>query len=111
MDLEGLQRAVGPMQEAMRKADAERASTVIEGRAGGGAVVIRISGDLQMKGVSVLPAVAHGDAAMLEDLIGAALSDALRQHRTRFGANPEEQMARMMRSSDMGALMAMLGGR
>lgn len=110
MDLAGLQRAFGPMQEAMAKADAERTATIIEGRAGGGAVVIRISGDLQVKGVRLLPAVAQGDAAMIEDLISAALSDAFRQHRERFGANPGEQLARGFKNADMGAMMAMLGG-
>jgi len=110
MDLAGLQRALGPMQEAMAKADAERAATVIEGRAGGGAVAIRITGALQVQGVRLLPAVAQGDAAMIEDLVAAALSDAFRQYRERFGATPAEQLGHAFHGADMGAMLAMLGG-
>ena len=110
MDLANLTKAMAPVQEAMRKASTERTDTVLEGRAGGGAVVVRIGGDLTVRGVRLLPAAMQGDATMLEDLFTAALGDALRQHRERFGATPDEQLARVFRSADMGAMMGMMGG-
>lgn len=109
MDLAGLGKALGPMQEAMRRAASERTSTVLEGRSGGGVVSIRIGGDLLVKGIAIAPA-ALGDKAMLEDLVMAAVNDALRQHRERFGATPEDQLARVFKSLDPAAMMGMLGG-
>jgi DNA-binding YbaB/EbfC family protein len=109
MDLAGLGKALGPLQESMRKAASERTTTVLEGRSGGGIVSIRIAGDLTVKGIAIAPA-ALGDRAMLEDLVAAAVNDALRQHRERFGATPEDQLARVFKSLDPATMMGMLGG-
>jgi DNA-binding YbaB/EbfC family protein len=110
MDLGNLAKAMAPIQEAMRKASAERTDTVLEGRAGGGAVTVRIGGDLTVRGLRIAPAAAGGDVHLLEDLISAALGDALRQHRERFGATPEEQLGRVFKNADMGGMMGMMGG-
>jgi DNA-binding protein YbaB len=110
VDLGALARSLGPIQEAMRKAQAERETTVIEGRSGGGAVSIRITGALTVQGVKLAPGTAQGDAGMLEDLVSAALADALRQHRERYGASPDEQMARIFKALDPAAMMGMMGG-
>ena len=49
---------------------------VYEGTAGGGAVVVRASGDLQFEAVSIeADVVDPSDVAMLEDLVLAALHD------------------------------------
>lgn len=109
MDLAGLTRALGPVQDAMRKSAAERASTILEGRSGGGVVSVRIGGDLTVKQVAIAQA-ALGDKGMLEDLVGAAVNDALRQHRERFGATPEEQLSRVFKNVDPSAMMGMFGG-
>ncbi len=95
----------------MRQAEAERAATVLEGKAGGGAVSVKLTGTLEIKAVSIAPAAAQaagGDVGMLEDLVLAAMNDALRQYRTRFGASPDEQIQRMLGGSDMMALMGPL---
>jgi hypothetical protein len=118
MDLEALTRTLGPMQEAMRKSDAERTAATLIGSAGGGAVQVTLKGDLTVTKVVVAPAAAAScasDPSLLEDLVGAAVNDALRQYRNRFGASPEEQMQRLMGggggASLLGPLMASLGRR
>ncbi len=98
-----------PVQDALRKGETERAQAVVEGRAGGGAVTIAITGALEVKRVVIAPAAATGaDVGMLEDLVAAALADALRQWRGRFGASPEEQIQRMLAGSDLGSLLGPL---
>jgi DNA-binding YbaB/EbfC family protein len=47
-----------------------------EGRAGGGAVVVRASGDFQFESISIDPEVVDpADVEMLQDLVLAALHD------------------------------------
>jgi DNA-binding protein YbaB len=51
-------------------------SQMYEGHAGGGAVVIRATGDLQFESVSITPEVVDpSDVEMLQDLVLAALHD------------------------------------
>jgi DNA-binding YbaB/EbfC family protein len=51
---------------------------VVEGQAGGGAVKVRVNGAMQFQSVSIDPdAVDPDDVPMLEDLVLAALRDAV----------------------------------
>lgn len=116
MDLNALMGAMGPLQQKMKQAEAERASAIIEGKAGGGAVKVTLAGSLELKSVTIAPAAAHmagGDVSMLEDLVLIAFNDALRQYRQRFGASPDEQMQKLLGGSDalaqLGPLMRGLG--
>ena len=118
MDLDRLSSSLGPLQDAMKKGDAQRANTLLVGSAGGGAVQVTLKGDLTIAKVVIAPAAAAscaGDAGMLEDLVAVATNDVLRQYRTRFGASPEEQMQKALAGGDMasllGPLMAALGRR
>jgi len=111
MDLEGLMRGLGPLQQSMKKAESERSQVVFEGTAGGGAVTVRLKGDLSIEGVRIAPAAASaagGDVGMIEDLVLVAVNDALRQYKQRFGASPDEQIQKMLGGSDIGALMGPL---
>ncbi|TVR13924.1 MAG: YbaB/EbfC family nucleoid-associated protein [Planctomycetota bacterium] len=115
MDLSQLMASMGPIQEAMKQQEEERAQTILEGRSGGGAVSIRLRGDLSVAGIAITPTAVSSDAddvTMLEDLIHTALSDALKQYRDRFGANAEEQMQKTLAGSDMASLLGgLMGGR
>ena len=54
--------------------------TVVEGSAGGGAVKARMNGQKQVLGVIIDPeTVKAGDLEMLQDLVTAALNDAVRK--------------------------------
>lgn len=118
MDIDQLSSSLGPLQDAMKKGDAQRAIAVLVGSAGGGAVQVTLKGDLTVSQVVIAPAAAAScatDPSMLEDLVAAAINDALRQYRQRFGASPEEQMQKLFAGGGMasmlGPLMASLGRR
>jgi DNA-binding YbaB/EbfC family protein len=75
-----LMSQLGQMQEQLAKAQAEIESRVAEATAGGGAVKIAIGGDYKVRSVKIEPEVVDpDDVAMLEDLILAAMNEALQQ--------------------------------
>lgn len=64
------------MQENMQKVQEELAQMEITGQAGGGVVKITLSGKMEARKVAIDPSVL-ADAEMLEDLVVAALNDAV----------------------------------
>ena len=82
------------------------------GKAGGGGVTVRVNGALTVDKVTIAPAAATAagaDVGVLDDLIAAALGDALRQYRAKYGASSQEAMQKLMGGADLGGLMGMLG--
>lgn len=70
------------MQANMAKAQAELAELTVEGTAGGGAVVIVLTGTQEIKDVRIKKdAVDPEDVETLQDLVLAAFSDALAKSR------------------------------
>ncbi len=70
------------MQADMAKAQSELAETTVEGTAGGGAVVIVLTGTQDVKDVRIQKdAVDPDDVETLQDLVLAAFSDALTKSR------------------------------
>ncbi len=68
------------MQERALKAQQALAEQVVEGSAGGGAVSIAISGGLKLQSLKIAPEVVDpDDIEMLEDLVTAALNEALQK--------------------------------
>jgi len=71
------------MSQAKRQADSlqkKMQETIVEGSAGGGAVKAKMNGQKQVLGVIIDPeAVKSGDIEMLQDLVTAALNDAVRK--------------------------------
>jgi DNA-binding YbaB/EbfC family protein len=79
-DLNALLGQAMQMQEQLMAAQAEAATTEVVGRAGGGAVTITVTGGLDFRRVEIRPdAVDPDDVGMLEDLVLAALNDAMDQ--------------------------------
>lgn len=77
-DLRDLQRLAREMQANMERAQAELAETTVEGSAGGGAVVVAMTGTQEVRSVRIAPdAVDPGDVETLQDLVLAAVSDAV----------------------------------
>ena len=75
MDMSAMMSMFGPLQQQMQAAAAKRADEKVEGTAGGGAISVTLTGDLQVTKVTIAPAAAaavDGDASMLEDLMAAA---------------------------------------
>jgi len=77
-NLGDLQRIAQKMQADMAKAQEELAAATVEGSAGGGAVVVVMTGSQECKEVRIQKdAVDPNDVETLEDLVRAATADAL----------------------------------
>ncbi len=112
MDLDALSRSLGPLREVVKKSEAERQAALLTGSAGGGAVRVVMTGGLDVTKLTIAPAAAAscaGDPSMLEDLVLAAINDALRQYRTRFGASSEEQLQKAFAGGGDNSLAGLLG--
>ncbi len=68
------------MQEKALKAQAELQEQVVDGSAGGGAVTIAVTGGLKVESLKIEPEVVDpDDIEMLEDLVTAAVNEALQK--------------------------------
>lgn len=67
------------LQEGMQRAQEEIARLEVEGSAGGGMVKVTMTGRHEVKQVRIDPNVLSDDAEMLEDLVAAAVNDAVRR--------------------------------
>ncbi len=67
------------MQEDMQKAQAEIASMEVEGQAGGGMVKVVMNGRHELRNVQLDDSLMSDDKDMLEDLLAAAVNDAVRK--------------------------------
>ncbi len=73
-----MMRQIEQMQRKMEKAQAEVAASTVEGSAGGGVVTVSMSGDQEMRSITIQPEVVDPeDIETLQDLVVAAVSDAL----------------------------------
>ncbi|MEO8158330.1 MAG: YbaB/EbfC family nucleoid-associated protein [Betaproteobacteria bacterium] len=80
--LAGLMKQAQQMQENLKKAQDEIAAMEIEGQAGAGMVKVIMTGRHDVKRVSIDPSLMGDDKDMLEDLIAAAVNDAVRRVET-----------------------------
>jgi len=80
------------LQANMQKAQAEIASLEITGEAGGGMVKVTINGRHEARRVQIEPAAFGDDREMLEDLLAAALNDAVHK----LEAASQAKMANLM---------------
>ncbi len=79
-DLGSMLSSAMEMQSQMAAAQAEATSVVVEGHAGGGVVRIEVTGGFEFRSVSIDPsAVDPDDVELLQDLVLAALHDAMSQ--------------------------------
>ncbi|MBE0470861.1 MAG: YbaB/EbfC family nucleoid-associated protein [Methyloprofundus sp.] len=67
------------MQEDMQKAQAELENVEVTGESGGGMVSILMTGKREVRKVSIDDALVGDDKEMLEDLVAAAINDAVRK--------------------------------
>jgi len=101
-DLSSILSQAMQMQEQFAEAQADAANAVVTGSAGGGVVQITITGSIQILDVKISPeAVDPADVEMLEDLVRAALIDAITQ--------VDQLQQASMGSIDLGALGGLAG--
>ncbi len=65
------------MQENMQKAQTELANKEVNGEAGGGMVKVVMRGTHEVNRVTIDPSLVGEDVEMLEDLVAAAINDAV----------------------------------
>ena len=71
-------KMIQQMQNRLLKMQQELEETVVEGTAGGGAVTAQVTGSRNFRAIKIDPgAVDPDDVEMLEDLITAAIQDAM----------------------------------
>jgi DNA-binding YbaB/EbfC family protein len=80
--LAGIMKQAQQMQDNMRKLQDELAGMEVEGQAGAGMVKVSMTGRHDVKRVRIDPSLLADDKEMLEDLIAAAINDAVRRVET-----------------------------
>ena len=101
-----MMRQMQRMQEDMAVAQAALADATVEGSAGGGVVTAVATGTGELQRVTIsADAVDPDDLEMLEDLVVAAVNDALRNAQ----ALQTEKMGAATSGVDLGALGGLLG--
>ena len=74
-----LMKQAQQMQENMQKAQEEIANMEITGTAGGGMVTVVMTGRHDLKRVNIDQTLMEEDKEMIEDLLAAAVNDAVRK--------------------------------
>jgi DNA-binding YbaB/EbfC family protein len=87
--LAGLMKQAQQMQDNMKRAQEELALLEVEGQAGAGLVKVVMTCRHDVKRVAIDPSLLAEDRDMLEDLVAAAMNDAVR----RAEATSQEKMA------------------
>ena len=73
-----MMRQAQQLQARMAKIQEELGNETVEGTAGGGAVTVVMTGHQELKSIKILPdAVDPDDVSMLEDLVMAAVNEAM----------------------------------
>ena len=98
MDMNAMLKQVQKMQADMLEAQEKLKDEIVEASAGGGTVKVKMSGDLELKEVTIDPeALDPEDADVLADMVMAAVNEALRAAQERA-------------SEKMGGITGGLGG-
>lgn len=104
--LSGMLAQVGRIGEQMAAAQAELDDATVEGSAGGGLVTATVSGSGELRSVDISPDAADlDDLEMLEDLVTAAVNEALRAARVL----QQERMGVATGGLDLGGLGGLFG--
>src|SRR3954468_2028070 len=78
-NMQQMMKQVQKMQQQMMEAQEALKHEEVEASAGGGMVKVKVSGDLQVKSVTIAPeAVDPDDAELLQDMVLAAVNEAMR---------------------------------
>jgi DNA-binding YbaB/EbfC family protein len=75
--LAGIMQQAQKMQDNFKKAQEELAIIEVLGESGGGLITILMTGKREVRKVSIDPSLLGDDRDMLEDLVAAAINDAV----------------------------------
>ena len=100
-NMQQLMRQAQKMQENMTKAQEELDAKEYEATSGGGMVTCKVSGKRELLSLSIKPdAVDPDDVEMLEDMVMAAVNEALR-----IGEENREKVMSALTPAGMGGLL------
>ena len=78
-NMQQMMQQVQKMQQDMEVAQEQLKSEIVEASAGGGMITVKVSGDLDVKSITIDPeAVDPEDLEILSDMVLAAVNEALR---------------------------------
>ena len=80
-DLNALMQQAAQLQEQMADMQKNLENVIVEGSAGAGMVKVKASGSLKVVSVEIDPSVLGEDREMLQDLVTAAVNNALEKAR------------------------------
>ena len=89
--LAGLMKQAQAMQDNLKKAQDELATIEVEGQSGAGLVKVVMTCKHDVRRVTIDPSLLADDKDMLEDLVAAAMNDAVRRAET----TTQEKMGRL----------------
>jgi hypothetical protein len=89
--LAGLMKQAQAMQDNLKKAQEELALMEVTGESGAGLVKVQMTCKHDVKRVTIDPSLLADDKDMLEDLVAAAVNDAVR----RVEATTQEKMGKL----------------
>ena len=102
-NMQQMLQQVQKMQQEMETAQEELKNEVVEASAGGGMVTVKVSGDLEVRSVTIDPAaVDPEDVEILSDMVLAAINEGLRM--------AQELAARKLGGATGGMDLGGLGG-
>lgn len=78
-NLGNMMKEAQKMQERMQKAQEELSKLVVIGKSGGNMVEIHMNGRHDVSKVKINPSLMEDDVEMMEDLVAAAMNDAVRK--------------------------------
>jgi len=86
-----LMKQAQKIQEDMQKAQGELANLAVDGQSGGGMVTVSMNGKHEVSRIKIDESLFGEDRDMLEDMIAAAVNDAVQK----VGAVTQEKMSGM----------------
>lgn len=93
-DLMGMMKAAQEMKGRMEEFQSKVAEMTVEGRSGGGLVIVTLTGKGEMRSLKIDPSLfKEDDVSVLEDLILAAHNDAKGKAETEMNSKMQEMTA------------------
>jgi len=101
MNMQAMMKQAQKLQEQMKQAQEEIKTTEVEGSAGGGMVTATVNGKHELVGIEIKPeAVDPDDVEMLQDMVIAAVNEAMRA----ADAEAANNMSRLTGGLNLGGL-------
>lgn len=95
-DIAGMMGQVQQLQEQMNQMQQDLENVTVEGAAGGGMVKVTATAGLKIKAIEIDPSVMGEDRDMLQDLVTAAVNNALDKARDKAGEATQQRIGSML---------------